>query len=296
MSARHQRSVAYSQNFLKSHRLVQRLVDDSTISPDDLVLEIGPGKGLITSVLATRCRGVIAVEKDPVLASALSDRLKDVSNVVLFAGDFLTFPSPLTPYKVFANIPFRSTSAIVAKLVSGSSPPADAYLVMQLEAASKFVGHPQESLASVLLKPDFAPSIVHRFRHSDFEPRPGVDTVLVRFAQRPAPLVPQGEVPLFRDFVVTLFTAWQPTVRDALAHGVHRRVVAPIEREVGESLARRPIDTPFELWLRLFQVAQHHFGLELERMVSGAEQRLKHQQSQLEKSHRTRSRTGRVSR
>ena len=293
MSSRHQRRIAYSQNFLKSRQLVQRLVDDSTISAHDLVLEIGPGKGLITSVLADRCRGVIAVEKDPSLASALSNRLKDVSNVVLFAGDFLTFPVPLTPYKVFANIPFRSTSAIVAKLVSGSSPPADAYLVMQLEAAAKFVGQPQESLASVLLKPDFAPSIVHRFRHSDFEPRPGVDTVLVRFAQRTAPLVPQGEGPLFRDFVVTLFTAWQPTVRDALAHGFHRRVVAPIEREVGETLARRPIDTPFELWLRLYRVAQDQLGLELERTVSGAEQRLKLEQSHLEKSHRTRSRAGR---
>src|SRR5215207_4007852 len=98
MSTRHQRGIAYSQNFLKSRRLVQRLVDDSTISAHDLVLEIGPGKGLITSVLADSCRGVIAVEKDPSLASALSNRLKDVSNVVLFAGDFLTFPVPLTPY------------------------------------------------------------------------------------------------------------------------------------------------------------------------------------------------------
>ena len=73
-----------------------RLLDRSGIAPDDLVIEIGPGRGIITGRLATRCRQVLAVEKDPLLVEELRSRFADAGNVALFASDFLHFPLPLS--------------------------------------------------------------------------------------------------------------------------------------------------------------------------------------------------------
>jgi 23S rRNA (adenine-N6)-dimethyltransferase len=288
--------IAHSQNFLRSPRLVERLLDRSGIGTEDLVIEIGPGRGVITERLAARCRQVLAVEQDPVLVEELRLQFAHAPNVALFAGDFLSFPLPLTTYKVFANIPFNITAAIVGKLTSGTSPPVDTYLVMQREAAARFMGTPQETLVAVLLKPWFEPTVVHRFRPTDFFPRPGVAVVLLRLRRREKPLVASREAALFGDFVAYAFTAWQPTVREALARILPRRLVADIERTAGVSLACPPSEIPFTAWISLVDTFRTMAG-ERVAAVEGAHERLKRQQLHLQKVHRTRasrapSRTG----
>jgi 23S rRNA (adenine-N6)-dimethyltransferase len=209
-------------------------------------------------------------------------------NVALFAGDFLTFPLPLTTYKVFANIPFNITAAIVGKLTSGTSPPVDTYLAVQHEAAARFMGTPQETLVAVLLKPWFEPTVVHRFRPTDFVPRPGVSVVLLRLRRREAPLVAPCNALLFRDFAAYAFTAWQPTVREALARILPRRLVADIERAAGLSLGCPPSEIPFTAWISLVDTFRTVAG-ERVAAVEGAHERLKRQQLQLQKVHRTRT-------
>jgi 23S rRNA (adenine-N6)-dimethyltransferase len=287
MSSLHHR-IAHSQNFLRSPRLVDHLLDHSGIGADDLVIEIGPGRGLITERLAARCRQVLAVEQDPVLVEELQGRFAHTSNVALFAGDFLSFPLPLTAYKVFANIPFNITAAIVGKLTSGTSPPSDTYLAVQREAAARFMGTPRETLVSVLLEPWFEPTVVHRFRPTDFVPRPGVAVVLLRLRRREAPLVVPGDAALFGDFAAYVFTAWQPTVREALARILLRRQVADIERAAGVFLACPPSDIPFTAWIALADAFRAVAG-ERVAAIEGARERLKRQQLQLRKIHRTRT-------
>jgi 23S rRNA (adenine-N6)-dimethyltransferase len=287
MSSLRQHRIAYSQNFLRSGRLVDRLLDRSGICVDDLVIEVGPGRGVITERLAARCRQVLAVEQDPILVEELGARIAHASNVALFAGDFLSFPLPLTAYKVFANIPFNITAAIVGKLTSGTSPPVDAYLAVQREAADRFLGTPRQTLVAVLLKPWFEPSVVHHFRPTDFEPRPGVEVVFLRLQRRPEPLVAPRDAALFGDFTAYAFSAWQPTVREALARILPRQAVASIERAAGVSLDRPPSSIPFASWLSLAGtfgiVAGEHLSA-----VHGARARLEQQQGQLQKAHRTR--------
>lgn len=287
MSASYRRHITYSQNFLRSPHLVDRLLDRAGIAAGDLVIEIGPGRGVITEGLAARCRQVLAVEKDPVLVEELRLRFASAGNVALFAFDFLHFPLPLTTYKVFANIPFNITAAIVGKLTSGSSPPVDAYLGMQREAAERFLGQPRETLAAVLLKPWFEPEIVHHFRASDFVPRPGVEVVLLRLRRREAPLVTAEEAEFFGDLVTYVYTAWQPTVREALTRIVPRRTVVTIEQATEVSLDQPPRELAFSVWLRLTTAARARGGEQIA-AVRGARERLERQHSGLEKVHRTR--------
>ncbi len=88
MSAIQQRSVLYAQNFLKSRHLVDQLLDRCNIGLNDIVYEIGPGKGIITERLARHCRQVIAIEKDPQLVAALRSKFAGIGNIRLHEGDF----------------------------------------------------------------------------------------------------------------------------------------------------------------------------------------------------------------
>jgi 16S rRNA A1518/A1519 N6-dimethyltransferase RsmA/KsgA/DIM1 with predicted DNA glycosylase/AP lyase activity len=190
---------------------------------------------------------------------------------------------------VFANIPFNITAAIVGRLTSGASPPVDAYLGVQREAADRFLGTPRETLAAVLLKPWFEPSVVHRFRAADFVPAPGVEVVLLRLRWREEPLVAPDDAASFADLATYAFTAWQPTVRDALARVLPRRIVAEIERTVGVSLDRSPSATPLATWTAMFPAFRDIAG-EHVAVVRGARERLERQQADLHKRHRTRTR------
>src|SRR5438045_1195952 len=151
-SSFHQR-IFYAQNFLKDSCLVASLLTRCNIDHDDVVYEIGSGKGIITEQLARRCKHVVAIEKDPCLSALLLQQFADRPNVTIHECDFLHYHLPRKPYKVFANIPFNITTAIVTRLTAEEYPPEDAYLAMQNEAAGMIVRRPHECLRSVLLKP-----------------------------------------------------------------------------------------------------------------------------------------------
>ncbi|MGE5223588.1 MAG: ribosomal RNA small subunit methyltransferase A, partial [Omnitrophica WOR_2 bacterium] len=208
MSVHPQPSIHYSQNYLKAERLAAALLDKSSLGREDLVYEIGPGKGILTAQLARRCKQVIAIEKDPHLAAMLQRKFAGQPGVTIRSGDFLHDCPPIGPYKVFANIPFNITSAIVTRLVGTTHPPVDAFLIMQKEAAQVYLGRPNETLRALLLKPWFAVENVHHFRRSDFVPEPRVDVVMLRLRKRGPPLVCDKDQRLYRDFIVYSFTCW----------------------------------------------------------------------------------------
>ena len=287
MSASARPSVQLSQNFLTNSRLVASLLDRFDLGADSVVYEIGPGKGIITEQLALRFRRVIAIEKDQRLAASLMQKFGDWPNVTIHPGDFLRYPLPRNRYIVFANIPFNITAAIVTKLTTVENPPEVAYLAMQREAGRMFIGKPQESLRTILLKPWFETEIVHRFQRSDFAPAPRVDVVMLRLRKRGPPLVGEMDRELFRNFVVYLFTHWQPAGANPLTNLFPGRQYAALERTLGIDLTARPTSLTFAQCLRLFERLKVVGNPTAPGLVAGSEQRLMRQQARLEKRHRT---------
>jgi 23S rRNA (adenine-N6)-dimethyltransferase len=286
--------VALAQNFLRDGRAADALLNQTALAPDDVVCEIGPGTGTLTDRLARRCRHVVAVEKDARLADVLRRRFAARPNVTVFEGDFLAFPLPVTRYKVVANPPFNVTAAVVTKLADTPYPPEDTYLAVQREAAQRFAGDPLETLASVRLKPWFEPSVVHRFARRDFVPEPGVDVVLLRLRKRGPPLVPNEDAALFRDFVAHGFSAWQPSLRRAYAGVLGARAEPWLRQQPGVVEVRPKLDVtprqlPFDEWLALFWYFKACTGPPARQRVVGAEARLRRQQADLQKIHRTRA-------
>ncbi len=288
MSSSSRRSVLYAQNFLKSPRLVSTVLDHCAIDPDDVVYEVGPGKGIITEQLALRCKQVIAIEKDPCLAALLQQQFADRSNVAIYQGDFLDYSLPRKPYKVVANIPFNVTSAIVARLTSAANPPEGAYLAMQSEAAMMFLGQPRESLRSILLRPWFEMAVAYHFRREDFIPVPRVDVVMLRLRKRGPPLVCDADRQCFRDLVTYLFTAWRPTLASSLTSLFPHQYLSHLQRELDVDLDMPPTSLSFEQWLRLFERFKAARNTRVASMIAGSERTLARQQARLQKIHRTR--------
>jgi hypothetical protein len=190
---------------------------------------------------------------------------------------------------VFASIPFNATTAIISRLVRSARPPEDAYLMVQRDAAEHFVGRPRATLVAVLLMPWLEATIVHHFRRTDFLPAPRVDVVLLRLHKRGPPLVAREHTRLFRDFVVQVFTTRETTLTRGLARLTGMRGA----RRLTTGLGLDPRVTPSSLgpgqWLELFGAFATGAGLDAQRLVAGAERRLRTQQGRLRKVHRTRS-------
>lgn len=287
MSVIQPRSILYSQNFLKSRSLVEQLLDRCDISCNDTVYEIGPGKGIITEFLAQRCRQVVAIEKDPRLVDDLRLKFAGKANVKLHKGDFLEYRLPAGHYKVVANIPFNITSAIVTRLTTVPVPADAIYLMMQKEAAEKFLGEPRESMYGILLKPCFELEILYRFKRSDFRPAPRVDVVMLRLRKRGPPLVARGQMSLFRDFIIYSFTSPQTSLKHTFNGIFTPQQLKRVGNDLELNFNVTPTSLSFTQWLGLFDRFQSIASTRAIHTVRGSERRLRQQQAGLQKVHRT---------
>ena len=276
-----------SQNFLRDSALVHRLVQRAALQPEDTLVEIGPGTGIITTQLIRRCRSVIAIEKDAKLAASLKQRFTNQDNLEIREGDILDVPLPASPFKVFANIPFNITAAIIAKLTELHQPLVDAFLVVQQEAAHRFMGYPAETLTALWLKPWFRLSIAHYFSRQDFAPVPQVETVLLRIERRDSALITRAAGRRFKDFVAYCFVNANPSLYDVLNQLMGREALAL----AAATFAIRPDMTPtmvdFERWLGLFCLYVQHAAPQAERLIANSAYRLQSEQQALHKRHRT---------
>lgn len=240
-----------SQHFLRSGALAASLVAHSSVSREDFVVEIGPGRGLLTHALAQRALRVIAVEIDAFLADQLRSTAQP--NVEVVTGDFLSHPRPSRPHKVFANLPFARTADIIRRVTTTPSL-TEAYLVVQREAAERFAGYPYagETTRSLSLKPWWHVEIVRRLRRTDFEPVPNVDAVLLWLLRRDKPLIQELEGDQYLRFLNSQLGT-TPTVRKALRKLFAHNQIRRLALDLRFSLDARPSELSFEQWLGVYR-------------------------------------------
>jgi 23S rRNA (adenine-N6)-dimethyltransferase len=199
----HRDNGLYSQNRIVNRKLLQKLVEQSDIREEDTVFDIGAGEGIISRALLDEGARVIAVEKDAEIYRKCRAKFLTEDRFELYLDDFLImdFP-PEGLYKVFSNIPFIHTAAIIDKLLFCDNPPEDCYLVIQKEAAERYAGIGGETLQSLLVKPIFWVDIIYYFSRKDFFPVPSVDIVLAQFENRRCRLVSEKDYGSYRDFIL----------------------------------------------------------------------------------------------
>lgn len=237
------RSHTHAQHFLRSPRLVGELVGHSNIRKNDLVYDLGAGSGIISSVLAKRCRQVVAVEIEPQALVKLRQNLANDDNVTIMEKDILTLPLPSEPYKIFANIPFHLSADIVHKFTEAAHSPRAIYLIVQKQFARKLVPGNDHftSLLGAQLGPLYTARIRRSLRKTDFTPPPGVDTVLLELKQRETSLITPKQLPEYRNFISRSFS--------------EQKFFTQLPRgRAGISSELRPSQLTLEQWVALYLV------------------------------------------
>ncbi len=205
------------QNFMVEPALYPKLCEYACVGKADVVLDVGAGFGFLAAFLAQRCRTVVAVEKDPVVASVLRSRVKDCRNVTVVEGDVLKVELPAFD-KVVAVPPYYLSSRLVVWLLDGGV--GCAVLVLQREFAARLVapvGSEDYGWLTVLACRQARVELLNAVPRSMFYPQPEVDSVVVRLSRLAAPRFEVKRVETFERLVRWLFTQRNKKTNKALA-------------------------------------------------------------------------------
>ncbi len=277
------------QHFLTDPAILDRIVDALDPQPDDVVLEIGPGKGALTRQLAPRVGWVVAVEKDVGLVERdVGDGIRDTgrriedaghevgderfpANVSVIVADALALewpdalrsvsnPVSRLPFpdcKIIGNIPYYITSPLIDKALS--PPPAKVIVfLLQKEVAERLAAAPGGKTYGALTVGVRAVADVEKLfvvRRGSFQPPPAVDSAVVRITPKADPLIDESERGPFRVFVQDLFSHRRKQIATIIraTTGWNRETVRPmLERLDVDSKARPEVLAP-EVFVTLFR-------------------------------------------
>lgn len=243
------------QHWLHNRDVLAHIADCAELTPDDTVLEIGPGLGTLTSELLRQAGRVITVEFDPELARKLPGQFPG-KDLTVFNEDILSFDLSQLPsgYKVVANVPYYITSKIVQKLMTADNKPSIAVLLVQKEVAERIAAEPGDmSILAISAQVYAEASLGDIVPATLFTPPPKVDSQVVILKTRKTPLVkPEDEKAFFR-VVKAGFSAKRKKLRSSLAGGlaISKQEAEELLQKAEISPDARAEDLSIDHWLRL---------------------------------------------
>jgi len=261
------------QNFLTDKDVLKKIITAAELKPDDIVLEIGPGTGILTFELAKKVKGVIAIEKDKRMCEILENELnvRNVRNVQIVNADILKIFPPeadqpwagnefsMTNYKIVANIPYYLTSPLIRKFLEAGNQPKLMVLMVQKEVAQRIcpprrarssgeagAKPPKMSLLSIAVQFYAEPKIIAYVSKNSFYPVPKVDSAILKIEPRMNANLEPNERELFFKLVKQGFSAKRKMLKNNLK----------INGEILEKINLNPKIRPEELsvsdWIKLF--------------------------------------------
>jgi 16S rRNA (adenine1518-N6/adenine1519-N6)-dimethyltransferase len=248
------------QHFLVDPGIARRIVARAEVAPGDSVLEVGPGRGILTQALLAAGAKVVAVELDRGLFEALAERFSGEPRLTLHHGDALRFdPAGMqSPFKVVANLPYQVTTPLLFHLLAAW--PAALVVMVQREVAERMAAAPGTREYGVLTLGIAARASVERcfaVPPGAFRPRPRVHSAVVRVVPRPDPPLPAGEVDRFMAVVRAALGKRRKTLRNALgALGLAEARVKDALLAAGIDPAARGETLDLEAFLRLYRALE----------------------------------------
>ena len=210
------------QHWLFDGPSLQAVVDAGEVTKSDTVLEVGPGRGSLTELLAKAAGKVIAVETDQDLLPGLRAQFATSENVDILEGDILQFDLSALPwgYKVVANIPYYLTSNLIRKLLEAQNPPNIMSLLIQKEVAKRIVATPgQMSVLAVSVQYYAIAKITEIITRDKFQPPPEVDSAIIQIKRRAQPYFEADTKKLFK-LVKAGFGEKRKMLRNSLSGGL----------------------------------------------------------------------------
>jgi 16S rRNA (adenine1518-N6/adenine1519-N6)-dimethyltransferase len=251
-----------SQSFLEDQQVAAAIVRSAHLEPDEHVLEVGPGLGVLTEKLARAAQRVVAIEIDAQLADALRSELQQAPNVTVETADVLQVePASFfdRPFVVVANLPYHITSPALRHLLGAGPPFASRLVVMlQSEVAERIAAQSGEmSALAVAIQVQAEVRITRRVAAAAFYPMPKVDSAVLLVTPRPdhERLIARNELTEFVTLVQAGFKQPRKQLANSLADGLGSPKPAAIELLIRAAIdpALRPQDLAVADWVRLFR-------------------------------------------
>jgi 16S rRNA (adenine1518-N6/adenine1519-N6)-dimethyltransferase len=265
------------QHFLSDYGVVNRIVAAADVGPDDTVIEVGPGLGVLTERLADQAGRLIAVEIDAKLALRLREHFAGKANVTVVQQDILSATPeallveaglpPGASYSVVGNLPYNAGAAILRHLLEAEHPPRSIVAMLQREVADSIAaGRGKLSLLGVSVQVYARARKLFNVPPRAFYPPPKVTSGVVRLDVLEAPLISPQEREAFFRVVRAGFSAPRKQLRNTLAQGLGApaaQVTAAIGA-AGLQPTLRPQDVPLDGWLRLAEQIRTHVDTGME--------------------------------
>ena len=243
------------QNFLQDGRIAQRIVEGLDLVAGDVVVEVGPGTGVLTSRLLGTGAAVVAIELDANLARMLEERYANDHLRVINADVLDIDPCGIvsSAYKLVGNIPYYITGAIIRHFLESLCSPLILVFMVQREVADRMVASPgRMSLLSLSVQFYASAEMIARVPAGAFYPRPKVDSAVVKLVPHSPPL-PRSLVDTFFRVGRAGFGMKRKQLANSLSHGlrISRVEAAAILTQAGIDVSRRAETLSIEDWAKL---------------------------------------------
>ncbi len=235
-----------SQNFLTSFSVAKSIVELASLGEKETVVEIGPGRGILTHLLASQAKQLIAIEFDSRLIQPLREKFKDQPNVTIIHTDALSYPFEKLPHhsKVISNLPYHIATPLLFRLLKERERFSLLVLMFQRELARRMVATPGgKTYGALSLAVQYASEVQIRMRVSKkhFRPNPKVDSAVVTLTPYAAPPVPVKNEDLFLNLLRSIFQHRRKTIKNTLKEsGFSEPVSSGALQKTGVNPLRRP--------------------------------------------------------
>jgi 16S rRNA (adenine1518-N6/adenine1519-N6)-dimethyltransferase len=213
----------FGQNFLVDRSVLERIVAAVQLAPDDRVLEIGPGRGALTRLLAAQAGRLVAVELDRQLVPLLTAEFADMPRVTVIEADILAVDLPALlnggSWKVAANLPYNISSQVLFRFLEFRQSFSRLVVMLQREVGERLLAGPggkEYGILSVLFPMFFAVRREFPVRPGSFHPVPKVESLVLSFVPLPEPCFPLADEALFRRLVRAAFGQRRKTLWNCL--------------------------------------------------------------------------------
>jgi 16S rRNA (adenine1518-N6/adenine1519-N6)-dimethyltransferase len=209
------------QNFLIDPNIVRKIVSLAEVGSQDTVLEIGPGRGILTEALCKTAGRVTAIEVDPRLHAFLAERQAEFPNLALLLDDAMTYPLEQLPFGtlVVANLPYYISTPLLFRLLEQRGRFPRLVLMLQEEVADRLAAKPGSDAYGLLsVMAQYAGDITKAFRVSSqcFRPRPEVGSAVVILRMKQQRALSWEEEPRFGALVKAAFAHRRKTLVNSL--------------------------------------------------------------------------------
>jgi 16S rRNA (adenine1518-N6/adenine1519-N6)-dimethyltransferase len=257
------------QHFLIDEAVLERILSAAELNPGDVVVEVGPGLGILTEGLVKQGARVIAVELDAKLVDLLRKRLAGFPDVRIVHADVLKVPPRqllqdnlpasdfVRGYKVIANLPYYITSPVLSHFLEAEPRPSKLVVMVQKEVGEAIAAAPGKMrLLSVKAQFYSTPVIVSYVPATSFYPPPKVDSVILRLDVYSRPPIEVSDITGFFDIVMHGFRSPRKQLRNSLAHSLEMppSQVASLLEKTGIEAKRRAETLSLEEWRELWKV------------------------------------------